>query len=206
MTAIIWAYLPVAIAFGIAPGPDATLAMRSSLAHGAKHGVAVALGAATGSVAWGVAAAIGLASLLTRVPAAFEVLRWAGAIYLVLLGIQSIRSAGKWSIPSDEKAAKAKVPLSRAFLTGLIADLLNPKMGIFYLAVIPQFIPKDGPIFLWSIILMSIEFVVAIICLSLYAGLASSFRKFLEKGSLAAWLDRVLGLVLLGFGVRVAVL
>jgi threonine/homoserine/homoserine lactone efflux protein len=204
MTEIILAYLPVAIAFGIAPGPDATLAMRTSLAHGVRQGVAVALGAATGSVAWGVAAAIGLASFLTRFPAAFDVLRWAGAIYLVILGIISIRSAGKWSVPDGNKSSTVKVPLSRAFLTGLVADLLNPKMGIFYLAIIPQFIPKDGPIFLWSIILMSIEFVVAIICLSLYAGLASSLRKFLKKGSLAAWLDRSLGLVLLGFGVRVA--
>ena len=71
-------------------------------------------------------------------------------------------------------------------------------MSVFYLAVIPQFIPRGGPVFAWSIALMMIEFVIAIICLSMYALLASSVRKIL-------WTERVFGGVLVGFGVRVAV-
>ena len=89
--------------------------------------------------------------------------------------------------------------------TGLIADLLNPKVGVFYLAVIPQFIPRGGPVFAWSIALMMIEFVIAIVCPSMYALLASSVRKILTRGTVAAWTERVFGGVLVGFGVRVAV-
>ena len=201
----IWAYIPVALVFGITPGPDAALALRSSLAHGVRHGAVVALGAATGSLAWGIAAAAGVATFVTRVPAAFEILRWAGAIYLGCLGVQSIVTAGTWAVPAGAEGTTAAAPVSTAFWTGLIADLLNPKMGVFYLAVIPQFIPEDGPVFAWAMVLMAIEFVIAIICLSTYALLASSARRLLARGAVATWMERILGVVLLGLGVRVAI-
>ena len=204
MTAM-WAYVPVALVFGITPGPDAALALRSSIAHGVRHGVVVALGAATGSLAWGVAAAAGVATFVTQVPTAFEVLRWAGAIYLGCLGVQSIVTAGTWAVPAGAEGTTAAAPVSTAFWTGLIADLLNPKMGVFYLAVLPQFIPKDGPVFAWSMALMTIEFIIAVVCLSLYAALASSARRMLTHGKITAWMERILGGVLLGFGARVAI-
>ena len=200
----IWAYVPVALVFGITPGPDAALALRSSLAHGVRHGAVVALGAATGSLAWGIAAAAGIATFVAQVPAAFEILRWAGAIYLGCLGVQSIVTATKWVVPArGEKTTTA--PVSKAFWTGLVADLLNPKMGVFYLAVIPQFIPRGGSVLAWSMVLMTIEFAVAIVCLTLYAVLASSARRVLTRGTVTAWTQRLLGGVLLGLGVRVAI-
>ena len=202
---MVWSFVPVALVFGITPGPDVALALRSSLAHGIAHGVAVALGAAAGSLAWGIAAAAGVATFIIRVPAAFEILRWAGAIYLGLLGMQAIVTAGAWLAPGDSGTSPASAPVPKAFWTGLIADLLNPKMGIFYLAVIPQFIPEDGPVFAWAMVLMAIEFVIAIICLSTYALLASSARRLLTRGAVATWMERVLGAVLLGLGVRVAI-
>ena len=201
----IWAYVPVALVFGITPGPDAALALRSSLAHGVRHGAVVALGAATGSLAWGIAAAAGVATFVTRVPAAFEILRWAGAIYLGCLGVQSIVTAGTWAVPAGAEGTTAAAPVSTAFWTGLIADLLNPKMGVFYLAVIPQFIPRGGSVLAWSMVLMTIEFAVAIVCLTSYAVLASSARRVLTRGTVTAWTQRLLGGVLLGLGVRVAI-
>ena len=201
----IWAFVPVALVFGIVPGPDAALALRSSLAQGARHGVIVALGAATGSLAWGIAAAAGVATFVTQVPAAFEILRWAGALYLAYLGVQTIISAGTWAAPAGTEQKTMTVPISKAFWTGLLADLLNPKMGVFYLAVLPQFIPKDGPVFAWSMALMTIEFIIAVVCLSLYAALASSARRMLTHGKITAWMERILGGVLLGFGARVAI-
>ena len=200
----IWAYVPVALVFGITPGPDAALALRSSLAHGVRHGAVVALGAATGSLAWGIAAAAGIATFVAQVPAAFEILRWAGAIYLGCLGAQSIVTAGTWAVPAGAEGTEA-APVSTAFWTGLIADLLNPKMGVFYLAVIPQFIPRGGPVLPWSMALMTIEFAIAIVCLSAYAALASCARRVLARGRAAAWTQRLLGGVLLGLGARVAI-
>ncbi|WP_442778236.1 LysE family translocator [Actinomyces sp. Marseille-P3109] len=185
------------------PGPDAILELRRSLAHDVKHGAAIAPGAATGSLAWRIAAVAGVATFVTQVPTAFEILRWAGAIYLGFLGAQSITKAGKWITPGSPETLSKTVPASRAFWTGLIADLLNPKMGVFYLAVIPQFIPRGGP---------------GVVDgahgdrvrhrdhrLPMYAVLASSARKILTRCTVAAWMERVLGGVLVGFGVRVAV-
>lgn len=165
----------------------------------------IALGAATGSLAWGIAAAADVATFVTQVPTAFEILRWAGAIYLGFLGAQSIAQAGRWITPGSPETPSETVPASRTFWTGLIADLLNPTMGVFYFAVIPQFIPRGGPMFAWSMALMAIEFVIAIICLPTYAVLASSARKILTRGTVAAWMERVLGGVLVGFEVRVTV-
>ena len=154
----------------------------------------IALGAATGSLAWGIAAAADVATFVTQVPTAFEI-----------LGAQSIAQAGRWITPGSPETPSETVPASRTFWTGLIADLLNPTMGVFYFAVIPQFIPRGGPMFAWSMALMAIEFVIAIICLPTYAVLASSARKILTRGTVAAWMERVLGGVLVGFEVRVAV-
>ena len=204
MTAM-WAYVPVALVFGITPGPDAALALRSSIAHGVRHGVVVALGAATGSLAWGVAAAAGVATFVTQVPTAFEFLRWAGAIYLGCLGVHSIITAGSWVVSADGEGMAARAPVLRAFWTGLAADLLNPKMGVFYLAVLPQFIPRGGPVLEGSMALMAIALVIAVVCLSLYAVLASSARRALARGRAAAWMERLLGGVLVGLGVRVVV-
>ena len=165
----------------------------------------MALGAATGSLAWGIAAAAGVATFVTQVPAAFEILRWAGALYLAYLGVQTIISAGTWAAPAGTEQKTMTVPISKAFWTGLLADLLNPKMGVFYLAVIPQFIPRGGSVLAWSMVLMTIEFAVAIVCLTLYAVLASSARRVLTRGTVTAWTQRLLGGVLLGLGVRVAI-
>lgn len=199
------AYLPVAIVFGIIPAPDVMLAVKHSLTGGVRQGVAVGLGAATGSLAWGIAAAAGLASLLTSAPWVFDAVRLTGAAYLVYLGINSIwQRKGSFTDVDATTSGGRLTKGSRAFATGLVADLLNPKMGAFYLAVLPQFIPRDGNVFLWSILLMSIEFVVAIVCLSSYACAASSARRWLENGRWGAWLERGLGVALVGFGVRLA--
>ena len=125
-------------------------------------------------------------------------------IYLGCLGAQSIVTAGTWAVPAGAEGTEA-APVSTAFWTGLIADLLNPKMGVFYLAVIPQFIPRGGSVLAWSMVLMTIEFAVAIVCLTLYAVLASSARRVLTRGTVTAWTQRLLGGVLLGLGVRVAI-
>ena len=119
--------------------------------------------------------------------------------------MQSIVTAGTWAVPAGAEGTTAAAPVSTAFWTGLIADLLNPKMGVFYLAVIPQFIPRGGPVLEWSMALMAIELVIAVVCLSLYAVLASSARRALARGRAAAWMERLLGGVLLGLGVRVAI-
>jgi threonine/homoserine/homoserine lactone efflux protein len=165
----------------------------------------VALGAATGSLAWGLAAAFGLASLLVRYPTAFDIIRIAGATYLALLGIWTIWHAGSVDLSDSTDPPARRYTWWRAYGIGLGADLLNPKMGVFYLAIIPQFIPTTSNIFTWSMLLMAIEFTVAVACLTTYALLASSARQLLTKTRTVTWIERVFGLCLIGFGVRVAI-
>lgn len=200
------AYLPVAFVFGIAPGPDAMLTMRHSLSGGVKEGVAVAFGAATGSVAWGVAAAVGLASLLNTAPGAYSAIRLAGAVYLFFLGVRCFWPAGGERATSLRPTrAVGATSIGRGYRVGFVADLLNPKMGAFYLAVLPQFIPAGAGVFTWSMVLMAIESVAAVVCLSAYAVLASTARGSLQSGRTGVWLERVLGAVLVGFGVGIGI-
>lgn len=197
-------YTLVALAFGVTPGPDAILAIKHSLASGTAFGVTVAMGAASGSLVWGVAAAVGLASALQQAPAALYAIKIAGALYLAVLGIQSIRHAGKLHAEATSGRREAGSRWT-GFKAGFVADLLNPKMGAFYLALLPQFIPAGGNVLQWSLLFMSIELAIAIVCLSSYALVADVARHLLTSRRAVAWLDRFLGTVLVAVAVRVAV-
>ncbi len=193
----------VALVFGVTPGPDVVLSIRQSLTSGTAYGIAVALGAASGSLAWGIAAAAGLSGVLERLPTVFEAIKIAGAIYLVYLGVQSIRKSGSLDLSGSTPDLRPRGKWE-AFKTGLYADLLNPKMGAFYLALIPQFIPEGGNVLHWSLVFMSIELAIAIAALSGYAYLADRARTFLSNRKTLAWVERALGAFLIGLGVRVA--
>lgn len=215
----LFAYVLVALVFGITPGPDVVLVVRGSLAHGTRHGVLVALGAASGSLAWGMAAAFGLAGLVAASPVAYAVLHYAGAVYLVVLGVQTIRAVRHADASATEDATGASLNSSpgsgsghlpatgvrRAFLTGLWADLLNPKMGAFYLAMLPQFIPVNASVVGWSLLLMVVELSIAVLALSSYVLVASRARVLVSNPTVARSLDTGLGVVLIGTGAAVAV-
>ena len=194
----------VALVFGVTPGPDVILSIRQSLVSGTAFGVVVALGAASGSLVWGVAAATGLSTLLGHAPVAFHAIKIAGAVYLGFLGIQSIRRAGSLHDLTETTPDLRSGSRWAAFKTGFVMDLLNPKMGAFYLALIPQFIPAGGDVLKWSLLFMAIELVIAILALSGYALIADRARRLLKSRHALAWLERILGVFLIGLGIRVA--
>lgn len=198
------AFALVALLFGLAPGPDVMLVLRHSLVRGARDGVAVALGATTGGLTWGLAAVLGLATLVQQSPAVYEVLKLSGAVYLVVLGVRGILQA-RSAAAEDGGAVRQEQNRLAAFRAGLITDLLNPKMGVFYLALLPQFIPAGGDVLRWSALLMSVESVTAVTSLAGYAFLAHGVGTFLKRPALRTWLERCLGTVLIGLGLRIAV-
>src|SRR5262245_16156069 len=134
-------FMTATLALNLAPGPDMLYVSTRSLAQGRRAGVISALGIAAGAVVHTVAIASGLAALLRAVPVAYEIVRWAGAVYLVWLGIQALRSKG---------GPLAGVPIDRAsewaiLRQGMITNLLNPKVALFFLAFLPQFVtPARG--------------------------------------------------------------
>ena len=197
------AFALVALLFGLAPGPDVMLVLRHSLVRGARDGVAVALGATTGGLTWGLAAVLGLATLVQQSPAVYEVIKLAGAVYLVVLGVRGIAQARSAGTEGEPAVGHGQHRLA-AFRAGLVTDLLNPKMGVFYLALLPQFIPAGRNVLHWSALLMSVEAGTAITSLVGYAVLAHGVGKLLKRPALRTWLERSLGTVLIGLGIRIA--
>ena len=135
----------------VTPGPATVIVLRNGIVHGVRPALSAAMGAALGSLAWGFAAAVGVAAFVARSDAAFEALRYAGAAYLAYLGVRTAVERPPARTPEPE-AAPATVPSGhtrvrpmlgrRWFRQGLLADLLSPKAGLFFLAVLPQFVPQ----------------------------------------------------------------
>ena len=135
------AFLAVAAVAMLVPGPDTFVVMRTALADGARAGTWAAAGSATGNVVWGAASAVGVAALLAASGAAFSALKLAGAAYLVFVGVQALRAAARGDslAGGDERRG-----LGAAFRRGLTSDLLNVKVGLFWTALVPQFVAADS--------------------------------------------------------------
>lgn len=134
-------FIPAALALNLTPGADMLFCMSQGARSGPRAGVAASLGIATGSLIHALLAGLGLAALLTAYPVAFEAVRWAGVAYLVWLAIQAIRSPVDLSAPVGGRAGGAY----RAWRDGVFVNLLNPKVAVFVLAFIPQFVdPARG--------------------------------------------------------------
>jgi threonine/homoserine/homoserine lactone efflux protein len=143
------------------PGVDLLLTVGRTLGGGARAGVAAALGIAAGCVVHALAAAFGLAALLTLHPQALQAIQWAGAAYLAWLGLRLLhdawRGGGGTAAPAGAAAA---VRLRDHFRAGLLTNVLNPKVGLFFLAFLPQFVPAGSPSPTVSVLLLGAWFVL----------------------------------------------
>ncbi len=204
------AFALLALVLSVTPGPDALLVLRSTARGGRRAGLATAAGTATGSLAWALATAVGLAAVLARSAHAYEVIRWAGATYLIGLGVTTLlgrgRRAGKppanpgsWAVDGGGPAGG----VGRLFGAGLFSDLLNPKVGLFYLAVVPQFVPTGAPLLQYSLLLAAIEVAIALAWLSALACAAGAALAWLRRPRVDLALQRLLGVGLVGAGAAV---
>jgi len=137
------AYLVVATALALAPGPDVMFVIANGMRHRAKGAIAAALGIGAGSALHATAAAIGVSAIIAASPLAFDILRYLGAAYLAWLGLQALRAAFSGSGIGEAPAAATAVSAWTVFRRGLITNLLNPKVVIFYLALLPQFVSVE---------------------------------------------------------------
>lgn len=200
----------------IVPGMDTALVLRSAIRHGRRHALFTALGVTTGVLVWGVAAAVGVSALLTTSQVAYTALRWAGAAYLVWFGVSMLRQTLRPKPAADGRAVTS-VPttagapehgigggLMRAWATGLATNLLNPKVGVFYVAMLPQFIPADAPHLLAGVLLAGVHNLEGLAWFTLLIAGTGLARSWLSRETVHRWIDRVTGTVLIGFGVRLA--
>jgi threonine/homoserine/homoserine lactone efflux protein len=173
-----------------------------SLGQGRLAGVVSSLGIATGSLVHVAAAALGLSAMMFAVPLAFDVVRYVGAAYLAWLGF---RALARRSSPLDVRAL-APVPLSRIYSQGIVSNVLNPKVALFFLAFLPQFTAASrGPLPV-QFLLLGLVFIVngTIVCLG-YALAASWLGEWLDgRYGIATWLNRVMGGVFIALGLRLA--
>jgi threonine/homoserine/homoserine lactone efflux protein len=194
----------------LVPGIDTALVLRSSISKSRSFAFATALGINTGTMVWGIAAAVGVSALLAASELAYRVLTMAGAAYMVWLGASLLwKSRGKATLPAGPRDVTALPALSgrqlsRGWLMGTATNLLNPKVGVFYIATIPQFIPPGVSPLLMGILLAGVHCVLGLAWstfLIFGVGLAS---KWLKGARSVRIIDRITGTVLAGFGLKLA--
>jgi threonine/homoserine/homoserine lactone efflux protein len=193
----------VAALLTIIPGLDTTLILRSALTQTKKHAYATALGIASGTFVWGAAAAVGAAALLAASELAFTILKLVGAAYLVYLGAAMIVA----SFRGHARRTAGPAPtgsLGAAFGRGALTNLLNPKVGVFYIALIPQFIPEGVAPLAMGILLALVHVVESIVWFTAIIFATRFARRWLSSPRVSAWIDRVTGGILVGFGALLA--
>ena len=198
----------VAALLTIIPGLDTVLVLRASISQGRRHGYATALGVNSGAMIWGIAAAVGASALLAASDTAFTILKLAGALYMAWLGATMLwRSLGRTppTVLADQPGARASRGLLFSWAKGAGTNLLNPKVGVFYIAMIPQFIPAGTSTLLMGIALAGVHNLLALIWFSLLINGTHLARGTFQKPGFIRWTDRVAGVALLGFGASLAV-
>ena len=196
-----FAFLAVAAVAMLVPGPDTFVVMRTALADGARAGTWAAAGSATGNVVWGAASAVGVAALLAASGTAFTAVKLVGAAYLVFVGCQALLAAARGDSLATEGRRRSEVASSAAFRRGLTSDLLNVKVGLFWTALVPQFVTADSSALLPPAMVVAMGTLV-FAWLTAYAYLAARLSRTLKRRSSARALNGTVGAVLLALGAR----
>ena len=199
------AFTLLAALMTMSPGADTLLVVRTALRGGRRDGIATAIGICSGLYVHAMLSAFGLSVILMHSAAAFTALKFAGAAYLVWLGLQSLRSATR-GLPTTLATATdtPRVPAARSWREGFLTNLLNPKVIVFYLALLPQFIGADDPVFRKSLLLAAIHAVEGIAWFAIVSHLVDRSRRFFLKPLLRRWIDAACGTFLVALGVRLA--
>ena len=196
---MIMAFVGLSLLLAMTPGPDTFLVLRFSL-RDAKSGIAAAAGSALGSLLWAFAVAVGLASLLEQSATAYRIVKIAGGLYLIYLGLRVLlrrRQEAANNLPERPTGERAPA----AFGSGLMSCALNPKVGLFFLAIVPQFVPPHASLFATVLTLGVIDTAVAFAWLLVVASLAARAVTWLRRPRVTSILNRVSAAVLTTFGV-----
>ncbi|BDM71561.1 threonine transporter RhtB [Streptomyces nigrescens] len=208
----------VAAVLTVSPGPDFAVVLRTALGSGRRAALCSALGIAAGCFVWGLAGAVGLTAMLAASTTAYDVLRVAGALYLMWLGIQALRSARRLRTDGAQEAGAAPAaargrsrdgegprpatPL-RALRTGLLTNVLNPKVGVVYMSLLPQFIPHGAPVLATTLLLVAVHAALGVLWLGGIAVAVHRARAVFQRPRIRRRLDQATGGVLLALGAAV---
>lgn len=196
----LFAYSLAALLLTLTPGLDTALILRTAAVEGGKKAFQVAIGIDTGCFIWGALVAFGLGALLAASELAYSLLKWCGAAYLCWLGIQLIFRPRHRFNPGQPHGPSS----SNGFLRGMLGNVLNPKMGIFYVSFLPQFIPSGHSPVAWTFLLVAIHVLIGTLwSLTLIMGTRYA-SALLRIPSVVKWMDRATGGVFMVFAARLA--
>ncbi|MDQ2952372.1 MAG: LysE family translocator [Chloroflexota bacterium] len=193
--------LGVLVLVTMSPGTDMALVARVTVSHGRRAALLTTLGICSGLLVHAAASALGLSVILATSAEAFTLVKLAGAIYLGYLGIRSVRDSFRRASPAaGTRAAKS----GASFLQGLLNNVLNPKVAVFYLTFLPQFIDPAGSVLAQSLLFAVAHAFMGIAWLSAYAYVLARMSALFAREGVHRWLERVTGAVLIALGVRLA--
>jgi threonine/homoserine/homoserine lactone efflux protein len=198
LDAQVLAFCGVALVLAMTPGPDMALILRNTLRGGRAAGMRTVVGTSVGLVGWGLATALGVAAVLAASATVFTVLKIAGGIYLVYLGIQTLRSLRRGIEPQSHMHQRQ----GSAFRQGVLTNLLNPKLAVVFTTLLPQFISESDPYVAKAALLAVLFTVIGLAWLTLYVSvvhLVASSRRFRTT------VEAISGAVLVALGVRLVV-
>jgi threonine/homoserine/homoserine lactone efflux protein len=201
------AFLGISLVVITTPGPDTALTIRNTLIGGARGGIFTAMGVSTGLMIWALAASAGVVGVLVASAPVFEALRYAGAAYLIWIGVQSLWSAFRPAIAAPGASGpetRRRLGALSAFRQGLINDLANPKIAAFFASLFPQFVPTEGASF-GALMVLGLTFsMVTLTWLTAYAFAVAKAGDVLRRSGVRRAIEGVTGAVLIAFGLRLA--
>jgi len=201
----LWLFVLSGLLLNVTPGPDTAYIIGRSVQMGWRGGAAAAIGICCGCLVHVFGAALGLSALLMASSAAFTVLKWVGAAYLLLTGLHMLLSRPRLVA---EAAAPAATSLSRVFWQGALTNVLNPKVALFFLAFLPQFVAADSGHKTLAFLALGLIFISTgtLWCLGIAAFAARAASRMRQSAGAMAWVNRLLGGLFVYLGIRVAML
>ncbi|PHM45141.1 lysine transporter LysE [Xenorhabdus mauleonii] len=196
------AFTAAATLLTLTPGLDTALVLRTAAAEGGKKAFQAALGINAGCFIWGAMVAFGLGTLIAVSELAFNILKWCGALYLCWLGIQMIWHPQS-NLERDETSSSTKS--QNWFVRGMLGNVLNPKVGVFYVSFLPQFIPLGHSPILWTFGLVSIHVLLGTLWSLSLISATRPISHILRRENVIKWMNRVTGGVFLLFAFKLAV-
>jgi threonine/homoserine/homoserine lactone efflux protein len=197
------AFAAFAAVVTITPGLDTMLVVRTAAVSGRRPAFAAAAGIMLGCFAWALASALGITALLAASRVGYDVLRWAGAAYLCYLGVRTLWRQRRLSTVEGPEIKPARA--GTAFRVGLTTNLLNPKVGVFYLSVLPQFLPHGVPPLVASVAMAFVHNVEGLVWFAALVFLVGRSARLLSRAAVRRRLDQLTGVVFIGFAVRLAI-
>ena len=189
----------------LTPGLDTALVLRTAAAEGRRAAAFAACGILLGLGVWGALVALGVAALLSASALAFALLKWAGGAYLVWVGARLLlKPRAGWTGDVAATTASAGAGDRGPLVRGAMTNLLNPKVGVFYVSFLPQFTPPDVNAAGWTLLLVAIHATMGLIWFAVLIAAAAPLGGWLKQAAVVRWMDRAVGALFLAFGVKLA--